>query len=54
MEVGGAADGRTVCLDAHFTGPRQSLPLGVIVFGVLAIPPIIAARVGAFIATKIR
>ena len=33
-------------------GPGNLLPLGVIVFGVLSIPPIIAARVGAFIARK--
>lgn len=33
-------------------GPGSLLPLGVIVFGVLSIPPIIAARIGAFIATK--
>jgi hypothetical protein len=35
-------------------GPGNLLPLGVIVFGVLSVPPIIAARIGAFIATKIR
>ena len=34
-------------------GPGNLLPLGVIVFGVLSVPPIIAARIGAFIATKI-
>jgi len=33
-------------------GPGNLLPLGVIVFGVLSVPPIIAARIGAFIATK--
>jgi hypothetical protein len=33
-------------------GPGNLLPLGVIVFGVLPVPPIIAARLGAFIATK--
>jgi hypothetical protein len=34
-------------------GPGNLLPLGVIVFGVLSVPPIIAAWIGAFIATKI-
>jgi hypothetical protein len=33
-------------------GPGNLLPLGVIVFGVLSVPSIIAARIGAFIATK--
>ncbi len=33
-------------------GPGNLLPLGVIVFGVLSVPPIVAARIGAFIATK--
>jgi hypothetical protein len=33
-------------------GPGNLLPLGVVVFGVLSIPAIIAARIGAFIATK--
>jgi hypothetical protein len=33
-------------------GPGNLLPLGVIVFGAVSVPPIIAARVGAFIATK--
>jgi hypothetical protein len=33
-------------------GPGNLLPLGVIVFGVLSVPPIIAARIGAFIARK--
>jgi hypothetical protein len=33
-------------------GVGNLLPLGVIVFGVLSIPSIIAARIGAFIATK--
>jgi hypothetical protein len=33
-------------------GPGNLLPLGVIVFGVLSVPPIIAARIAAFIATK--
>jgi hypothetical protein len=32
-------------------GPGNLLPLGVIVFGVLSVPSIIAARIGAFIAT---
>ncbi|HSF59766.1 MAG TPA: hypothetical protein VLD83_16955 [Candidatus Binatia bacterium] len=34
-------------------GPGNLLPLGVIVFGLLSIPSIIAAWIGAFIATKI-
>jgi len=33
-------------------GAGNLLPLGVVVFGVLSIPSIIAARIGAFIATK--
>jgi hypothetical protein len=33
-------------------GPGNLLPLGLIVFGALSIPPIITARIGAFIATK--
>jgi hypothetical protein len=33
-------------------GPGNLLPLGVIVFAVLSVPSIIAARIGAFIATK--
>jgi len=33
-------------------GPGNLLPLGVIVFGVLSIPSIIAARIGAFFAAK--
>jgi hypothetical protein len=33
-------------------GPGNLLPLGVVVFGVLSVPPIIGARVGAFIAAK--
>ena len=33
-------------------GVGNLLPLGVIVFGVLSIPSIITARIGAFIATK--
>jgi hypothetical protein len=31
-------------------GPGNLLPLGVIVFGVLSVPPVIAAQIGAFIA----
>jgi hypothetical protein len=52
MAVGGLADDRAVCLDARFTGPGNLLPLGVIVFGVLSVPAIIAAQIAAFIATK--
>lgn len=33
-------------------GPGNLLPLGIVVFGVLSVPPIIAARIGASIATK--
>jgi hypothetical protein len=33
-------------------GPGNLLPLGVIVFAVLSVPPIITARIGAFIATR--
>jgi hypothetical protein len=33
-------------------GLGNLLPLGVIVFGVLSVPPIIAARIGALIARK--
>lgn len=33
-------------------GPGNLLPLGLIVFGVLSVPSIIAARIGAFIARK--
>ena len=33
-------------------GPGNLLPLGVIVFGVLSVLSIIAARIGGFIATK--
>jgi hypothetical protein len=33
-------------------GPGNLLPLGVVVFAVLSVPPVIAARFGAFIATK--
>jgi hypothetical protein len=33
-------------------GPGNLLPLGVAAFGVLSIPSIIAARIGAFIATR--
>jgi hypothetical protein len=33
-------------------GPGNLLPLGVIVFGVLSVPAIIAAQIAAFIATK--
>jgi hypothetical protein len=34
-------------------GPGNLLPLGVIVFAVLSVPPIIAARIAAFIASKL-
>lgn len=30
-------------------GPGNLLPLGIIVFGVLSVPPIITAKIGAFI-----
>lgn len=33
-------------------GPGNLLPLGVIVFGVLSIPPILAARFGAYLANR--
>jgi hypothetical protein len=33
-------------------GPGSLLPLGMIVFGVLSIPPIIAARLAAFAASR--
>ncbi|MFH1071083.1 MAG: hypothetical protein V1794_15800 [Candidatus Glassbacteria bacterium] len=33
-------------------GPGNLMPLGVVVFGVFSIPSVIAARIGAFIATK--
>jgi hypothetical protein len=33
-------------------GPGNLLPLGVIVFGVLAVPPIITARIGAYLSTR--
>lgn len=33
-------------------GSGNLLPLGIIVFGVLSVPPIITARIGAFIAAK--
>ena len=35
-------------------GPGNLLPLGVVAFAVFSIPSIIAARIGAFIATKRR
>ena len=37
-----------------YQGPGNLLPLGVVVFAVFSIPSIIAARIGAFIATKRR
>jgi hypothetical protein len=33
-------------------GPGNLLPLGVIVFAVLSIPPVIAARIGAYLSTR--
>jgi hypothetical protein len=33
-------------------GPGNLLPLGVVVFGALSVPPIVAARIGASIAAK--
>ena len=33
-------------------GPGNLLPLGVLVFGVFCVPPVITARVGAFVASK--
>ena len=35
-------------------GVGNMLPLGVIVFGILSIPPVIAAWIGAFVATRRR
>lgn len=34
-------------------GPGNLLPLGIIVFGVLAIPPIIVARLGAYLRSRV-
>ena len=33
-------------------GPGNLLPLGVLVFGVFSVPPVIAAQIGAFVAAK--
>ena len=33
-------------------GPGNLLPLGIIVFGVLAIPPMIVARLGAYLGSR--
>ena len=33
-------------------GPGNLLPLGFLVFGVFSVPPVIAAQIGAFVATK--
>ena len=33
-------------------GPGNLLPLGVVVFGVLSVPPIMTARIGAFFGNK--
>jgi hypothetical protein len=33
-------------------GPGNLLPLGIIVFGVLSVPSIVAARIGAFVANR--
>ena len=34
-------------------GPGSLLPLGIIVFGVLAIPPMIVARLGAYLRSRL-
>ena len=34
-------------------GPGNLLPLGIIVFVLLSLPSIVAARIGAFVATKL-
>ena len=34
-------------------GPGNLLPLGLIVFGVLAIPPILVARLGAYLRNRV-
>ena len=34
-------------------GPGNLLPLGLIVFGVLAIPPILLARLGAYLRNRV-
>jgi hypothetical protein len=34
-------------------GPGNLLPLGIVVFGILAIPPMLTAQLGAFIRKKI-
>jgi hypothetical protein len=33
-------------------GPGNLLPLGIVVFGVLSVPSIVAARIGAFVASR--
>ncbi len=33
-------------------GPGNLLPLGVVVFGVLSLPSMLTARIGAYVATK--
>jgi hypothetical protein len=33
-------------------GPGNLLPLGIVVFGALSVPSIVAARIGAFVATR--
>ena len=33
-------------------GPGNLLPLGVVVFGVLSVPSIVTARIGAFLGSK--
>lgn len=43
--------GQFVCM-LLTQGPGNLLPLGILVFGVLSVPSIIAAGVGALIATK--
>ena len=34
-------------------GPGNLLPLGIIVFGVLAIPPILVARLSAYLRNRV-
>ena len=34
-------------------GIGNLLPLGIVVFAVLSVPSIVAARIGAFVATKL-
>ena len=34
-------------------GPGNLLPLGIVMFGVLSVPSVVAARIGAFVATRL-